>query len=755
MRKHGIASNTSANSSESESGSGDLEKSEKSPTIFPGKHITIRKITSNTHNTPSSKEKCEIPQMLSKNKQITILPINPSSQQSRQKFAPQLAQPVRVQQMLLQPQQGKRKPVQKSTTKIQMSPLLSGKNVRPQITITQPTSLHSGLQSQKVRQSPSLQTSKNLEFSDKTSSDQNITSAKQSAADSSIVKVGERSTKSSVAPQQSVQSNKSSPMSPSESGKAHGSLLPPSLAALAVNPNLQITPAPRSEPSVSDLLPQKSCFQGKSLVQNSSSTTCLQNENSQNAHTLKSGLQITPASRPETSVSEPLMIKTTQHSKSTLQNISVSSSVPSEQLNNVVTTTKSTLQISSTSEPSVSDLLPHRTLFHSKSPVQNASGLQAEQSHNVVQSLNPNLQITPVPRSESSSSSDLYTRPKPTAPNSLVTAGTQLEHSVHSINSITKTTHLTSKTENTIPQVSVSQNTASKSSTSQQLTNFSDTLSTSSPQIQNQQVQNSVQPSSFQQLLSQQSNSEIKQKPQNQSHSIPYSSQSLPNTQMSFVSSVSSLPVSQNQHVPTRKRKSNKQPSKKSQQQSTQQPQHLLMSQNHVLQSQTMESTQAFLHPQLSDHLLPENHFPAFSHHISSSDFTAFSNFSHKAAAHIQHPQPLHPLQHSQEHSLLPHLQHMSHLYPMPPHLAGTSLPDTQPPAPRAWPVPQPSVSSFHPFSQSSSFFSSGQESSQFSFPSSFPLPPSSLTPSLTQSDSNANVASGSEKSSRISTSDM
>lgn len=68
---------------------------------------------------------------------------------------------------------------------------------------------------------------------------------------------------------------------------------------------------------------------------------------------------------------------------------------------------------------------------------------------------------------------------------------------------------------------------------------------------------------------------------------------------------------------------------------------------------------------------------------------------AHERVSQIQH-------QHSQEHSLPPHLQHTCHLY---------STSDEQPP-----------VSSLHPFSQSSLYYSSGQKSSRFS-PSSSPMP--------------------------------
>ncbi|GIY92447.1 uncharacterized protein CEXT_226411 [Caerostris extrusa] len=140
---------------------------------------------------------------------------------------------------------------------------------------------------------------------------------------------------------------------------------------------------------------------------------------------------------------------------------------------------------------------------------------------------------------------------------------------------------------------------------------------------------------------------------------------------------------------------------------------------------------------------------------MPSSNFPAFANFSsHKPVSHIQHPQPLHPLQHGQEHILPPHFQHMSHMYPMSPHVSGSpsSLPDMQPPAPRAWPVPQPAVSSFHPFSQSSSFYSSGQENSQYSFqPSSFSLAPSLVASNTNQSESGL----AGEKTPQISSSDL
>lgn len=738
MRKHGIASNASANSSESESGSGDMEKPERQPTIFPGKHITIRKISPNS-SSPVSKEKCEIPQVLSKNKQITILPINPSAQQNRQKFAPQLAQPVRVQQMLLQPQQGKRKPIQKNPTKVQISPLLSGKSPCPQIAVSQPTSSNSNIQLQKIRHPLSIQPSKNTDVSEK-NNEQNTPSIKPNS-ESSSAKMSERSSKTyPVVLPQSNQNNKNTSVTVSESGKNHGSILPPSLAALAVNPNLQITPASRADSSQSDLGSQKSGFSTKSLCQNSLATSYLQNENCQNTHSIKSSLQITPTPCPETS--DSLLLKAAQHSKTPNQNMPATSGTLMEQ-SNTVSSNKHVLSISSSSESTTaSDTLSSRTLFYSKSPIQNPSGHQAEQAPNVVQSLNHHLQITPVPHSEPSSISDLFSQPK-----SVVQNSSQIDHDVHA----TKSSHLFNKMEISPPQVSIPQTVTNKSSTLT-ISDSSSTISTASSlssasQVSTKQLQSSTH-SSFQQILSTLTNSEAKQKQQ----TVSYSSQSLPNTQVSLTSTVSSASVSQNQHTTSRKRKSsNKQPSKKSQQQ------HLVMSQNHVLQSQTMETSQPFLHPQISDHVLSENHFPTFPHLISGTDFTTFSNFSsHKTAAHIQHPQPLHPLQHSQEHSLLPHLQHMSHLYPIPPHLPGTSsLPDTQPPAPRAWPVPQPSVSSFHPFSQSSPFFSSGQESSQLSFPSSFPLPPSTLTSSLTQSDSNSNVVSVNEKSSRISTSNM
>ncbi|KFM71907.1 hypothetical protein X975_12908, partial [Stegodyphus mimosarum] len=596
-----------------------MEKLENShsPIILPGKQITIRKLSpavqQNSVQLPNSKDKCELPQVLTKNKQITILPINPTNQQNRQKFAPQLAQPVRVQQMLLQPQQGKRKPVQKNSSKIQMTPLLAGKNIRPQITITQPTSTHSNVHSQKlhhlIHNAP-----KTNDIIENIVNEVSASSPTKQTSDSPSMQLTDRNQASTTAThlqmqnvQQNLQNCKNASTSLSESVKTHTVSLPQSLASLTntLNPTLQISSHDPEQSTVPDLLPQKSLF----------------------------------------------------HQNSALQGV-----------------------------PSV-------------------SSLQTQISHNTVQ------------------------------PSRSVSKSPQL-----------------SKTESPVSQMNVQIASNMKSSTQPQ-TKFSVSQTTSPSQTATQHLHNSVQ-SSFQQTMVSQSNVHHTQQKQHNEQPVSFSSHLHSSSpRLSLSSSHQPQNTSQNQHNAPRKRKSvNKQPSKKSQHQLS------LMTQNSALQPQAAEAAQQFLHSQLSDHHLSENHFPNFSHHMSNSDFQAFSNFSsHKQVSHIQHPQPLHPLQHSQEHSLPAHLQHMSHLYPMLPHSTGSpSLPDIQPPAPRAWPVPQPSVSSLHPYSQSSPYYSSGQESSQFSFqPSSFPLPPSSVPSNLIQSDCNVNAGSEGDKSSRINSSDL
>ncbi|GFS38893.1 helicase ARIP4 [Nephila pilipes] len=605
IRRSASTSNASTNSSESDTGSIDQDKLENSfqSSILPGKQITIRKVSpSSPQNVMSiSKEKCEIPQVLSKNKQITIMPINPTNQQNRQKFAPQLAQPVRVQQMLLQPQQGKRKPFQKSS-KAQISPLLSGKNVRPQITITQPTPAHSNIHSQKLRQSIPHQ-QKNHDFLESICESSMNSPSKQTEDSANMG--SERSHSPAIVPSlqnpsvsEILQNSKGISISLSEPTKASSTSLPDSLASLTnkLNPNLQISPIEQS--NISDVLPQKNIFHQKNVT----ATSTLQTQNTLNTE----------------QSSQPIC-------KSPQSSIKTDSSV--QQLN-------------------VS---------------QNMYGLKPTSSH---------------------------------------------------------------------PQI-----------------NFPVSQATSLPSAVSSQLHNSDQ--TFQpHVISQTNLHQMQTKQHSELQPLQYVSQTnlsqIPRSAVVSPHPIQTAP--QNRHIPSRKRKStNKVASKKSQHE------HSLVSSNHPLQSQSSEAIQQFHH-------LPENHFSSFPHHMSGSDFQAFPNFSsHKQVSHIQHPQPLHPLQHSQEH-VLPHLQHMSHIYPIASHLTGSpsSLTDMQPPAPRAWPVPQPAVSSFHPFGQSSSFYSSGQESSQFSFqPSSFSLTPSSVASTTNQSESNILSGSGGEKTSQISSSDL
>ncbi|GFY54378.1 uncharacterized protein TNIN_203711 [Trichonephila inaurata madagascariensis] len=596
VRKSASTSNASTNSSESDTGSIDQENSFQ-PSVLPGKQITIRKVSPSSPQSvmSSSKEKCEIPQVLSKNKQITIMPINPSNQQNRQKFAPQLAQPVRVQQMLLQPQQGKRKPFQKSS-KVQISPLLPGKNVRPQITITQPTSTRSNIHSQKLRQS---------------------------------------------IPQQK-------------------------------NP---------------DFL--------ESICESSLNSPSKQTEDSINIGSERSHSPAIVQSLQTSSVSEIL-----QNSKGISISLSDSSKANADSLASLTNKMNPNLLISPVEQPSISDVLPQKNVFHQKN-VTSTSSLQTQNTLNTEQ----------------------LSQPMCKSPQSSI------------------------KTDSSVQQLNVSQNMYGLKPTSSHQANFSVSQATSLPSSVSSQLHSSDQ--TFQSHMVSQSNMhQMQTKQHSELQSLQFATQT--NSSQIPRSGVASphptQAVSQNRHMPSRKRKAtNKVASKKSQHE------HSLVSPNHPMQSHSSEAIQQFHH-------LPENHFSSFPHHLSGSDFQAFSNFSsHKQVSHIQHPQPLHPLQHSQEH-VLPHLQHMSHMYPMASHLAGSpsSLTDMQPPAPRAWPVPQPAVSSFHPFSQSSSFYSSGQESSQFSFqPSSFSLPPSSVASSTNQSESNILSGSGGEKTSQISSSDL
>ncbi|KAF8785911.1 Helicase ARIP4 like protein [Argiope bruennichi] len=610
IRKSATASNASTNSSESDTGSNDQDKADGSfqSAMLPGKQITIKKVSPSSQNAlplSSAKEKCEIPQVLSKNKQITIMPVNPSNQQNRQKFAPQLAQPVRVQQMLLQPQQGKRKPFQKSSSKVQITPLLTGKNVRPQITITQPTSTQSNIQSHKLRQSIPLQHPKNSDFLENMC-ESNINSPTKQTDDSSSAGLEASQSSNAATPVQTpsvseiLQNSKDISISLTEPSKTNTPSLPDSLASISnkLNPNLQISPVEQSN---------------------------------------------------------------------------------------------------------VSDTLPQKNTFNNPKNITSTSNLQTQMTHNAVQSSQP-----------------LCKSPQPSA-----------------------------KADSTVQQLNASQNLYGlKPSPSHSQTNFPVSQATSmSSVVSPQQYQNSDQ--TFQHHPVSQSNLHEMHTKQHNEQALQYTSHSSQNPRLSATPH-SAHAVSQNQQLTTRKRKStNKAATKKSQHE------HPLMSPSHSLQPQLIETSQQFHHSQLSDHHLPENHFPNFPQPMPSSDFQAFSNFSaHKPVSHIQHPQPLHPLQHGQEHVLPSHLQHMSHMYPMSPHLTGnpSSLTDMQPPAPRAWPVPQPAVSSFHPFSQSSSFYSSGQESSQFSFqPSSFSLSPSSVASNTSQSEG----GSGGEKASQINSSDL
>lgn len=590
----------------------DKFESNLKPSLMPGKQVTIRKISPNSPQSLSSlKEKCEIPQVLSKNKQITIMPINPTTQQNRQKVAPQLAQPVRVQQMLLHPQQGKKKLFQKGASKVQMTPMFVTKNMRPQITITQPASLHSNVHSLKSSQGNTQEPQKDSDFMENVNESHRNSPAKQNEESSNV-------------------------------------------------------------PSDKDLSPNViSPLQAQSVPQG-----------------MPKGISI--------SLSEP--------TKSTAVTLPDSLASITSKLN-------PNLQISPVEQPSASDLLPQKNVFHSNSSMQAVSSTSSQQN--------------------------------------------QITHTAQSPHSMCKSPQLSSKTESPVLQ----QNMYGLKSSSQSQNNFSVSQANVVPSSISNPAQTSDLP--FQYPLTSQTNiHQLQPKLLSEQQSVQYTSQtSISQNPQLTITPHQPQNVSINQQLASRKKKSATKSTSKKPDSSLMTPNHPLQSQgqSHPLQSQVQEPTPQFRHSQLPNHHLPENHFPSFSH-MSGPEFPAFSSFSsHKPASHIQHPQPLHPLQHSQEHALPPHLQHMSHMYPMSPHLTVTpSLTDMQPIAPRAWPVPQPTVSSFHPFSQSSSFYSSGQESSQFSFhPSPFSLPSSSLASNSNQSESNINSGSEGDKASHMNSSNL
>ncbi|XP_071044335.1 myb-like protein Q [Parasteatoda tepidariorum] len=356
-------------------------------------------------------------------------------------------------------------------------------------------------------------------------------------------------------------------------------------------------------------------------------------------------------------------------------------------------------------------------------PSKNSTSSVPDPAGSLSNKLNPNFQISSVP--EQLSVSEIL--PQKSNQYHINTSTSNLQphlshNAMHSTQSESKSL-LTNKSELSVQPINMPQ-TVCDSNQSPQQKSFAalqspSILSTGTTSQQNSDI-------SFQPTLGQQTSVNPVNQKQLSEQSLQYNQQDhssprLPQHQFHM--------ASQNPQTMPRKRKSsNKQASKKTQ------PQLGLMTQSHSLQTQA-DSSQQFHHSPIADHHLPENHFPNFSHHVPNSDFQSFSNFSPRKP-HIQHPQPLHPLQHSQDPTLPPHLQHLSHLYSVPPHLAGSPITEMQPP--RAWPQPP-----FHPFSQSSPYYSSDQESSHFSFQSSFPSVASN------QSESSE------DKSPRISSSDV